>query len=412
MQRAELAAQRKFAFKVVKTLREAGFQALWAGGCVRDALLNRTPGDYDVATSAKPDDVRSVFGRKRTLAVGESFGVIVVLGPKEAGPVEVATFRSDGEYADGRRPDSVVFSTPEEDALRRDFTINGMFFDPIENRVIDYVNGQRDIQARVIRAIGEPIDRMTEDKLRTLRAVRFAATLNFEIESETAAAIRAMAPQLNAVSAERIAQELRKMLAGPRPGLAVRLADQMKLLPVIFPELRELANQPDYELTLRALHNSRGSFEIAMSILCRRLSVSVCEEICDRLRLSNKEQSQIVWLVDNSDLVCKAPALSKADLKTFLVHEYSSALLTQSRAILESQNESLAAVEFVESYRANNSADVIDPPHILTGADLIALGLKPGPQFKELLDLVRTAQLNETIATRDDALQLIRPHIQ
>jgi poly(A) polymerase len=205
-------SQREFALDVVKRLRDAGHNALWAGGCVRDQLLGLSPKDYDVATSALPDAVRDLFGRRRTLAVGASFGVITVLGGKPLEPIEVATFRTDGDYRDGRRPESVAFTDAEHDAQRRDFTINGLFYDPLEERVVDYVGGVADIEARVVRAIGDPRRRFGEDKLRMLRAVRFAATYGFALDPDTLAAIRDMAAGVTAVSGERIGGELRRVL--------------------------------------------------------------------------------------------------------------------------------------------------------------------------------------------------------
>src|SRR3954470_14577492 len=207
-----IARQREFALDVSRKLREAGFDALWAGGCVRDELLGLTPKDYDVATSATPDQIRDLFGHRRTLAIGASFGVITVLGPRDAGQIEVATFRTDAAYSDGRHPDSVTFTTAEHDAERRDFTINGLFFDPLAEKVVDYVGGQQDLKAHILRAIGNPRLRLSEDKLRMLRAVRFAATFNFSIESDTLLAIQEMAPQINTVSAERVGSEIRRML--------------------------------------------------------------------------------------------------------------------------------------------------------------------------------------------------------
>ncbi len=204
--------ERDFAVDVVRKLRGAGFQALWAGGCVRDQLLGLTPQDYDVATDALPEDVRRLF--RRTVAIGVSFGVVEVLGPPPI-TVQVATFRSDVSYSDGRHPDAVVFASAREDALRRDFTINGMFFDPLENQVIDYVGGQKDLDARVLRAIGEPKERFAEDKLRLLRAVRFATHYQLTFDPATESALRDMADQISVVSAERIAEELRRLLVDP-----------------------------------------------------------------------------------------------------------------------------------------------------------------------------------------------------
>src|SRR3954462_13574945 len=204
--------QRAFALEIAQKLRSGGFEALWAGGCVRDELLGLTPKDYDVATSATPEQIRDLFGHRRTLPIGAAFGVITVLGPRTAGQIEVATFRTDAAYSDGRHPDSVSFTTAEHDAQRRDFTINGLFYDPIANQVVDYVGGQQDLQQRTIRAIGEPRSRIGEDKLRMLRAVRFAATFNFEIDPPTFVAIQQLAAEINTVSAERIGMEIRRML--------------------------------------------------------------------------------------------------------------------------------------------------------------------------------------------------------
>ena len=230
--------RREFAVAIVHTLREAGYDALWAGGCVRDQLLGVIPKDYDVASTATPDQVISLFGRRKTIPVGASFGVVVVLGPtKAAGQIEVATFRSDGKYLDGRRPESVTFCRPEEDAQRRDFTINGMFFDPIANEVIDYVGGKDDLATGVIRAIGDPVARFTEDKLRLLRAVRFAATFQFRLEDRTADAVRQLHHELHQVSIERVAQELRRMLAHPTRAVSVRLLIETGLLAEVLPEI-------------------------------------------------------------------------------------------------------------------------------------------------------------------------------
>jgi poly(A) polymerase len=217
---------RDFALDIVRRLRQAGFQALWAGGCVRDQLLNLPPKDYDVATDATPEQIRSIFGRRRTLAIGQSFGVIVVLGPKSAGQVDVATFRQDAAYSDGRHPDSVTFSSAPEDAERRDFTINGLFYDPLAEQVIDYVGGQQDIERRLIRAIGDPFQRFAEDKLRMLRAVRFATVFGFQIEAATLDAIRQLSRQLVIVSAERIAAELRRILQAAWAAAGIELLDQ------------------------------------------------------------------------------------------------------------------------------------------------------------------------------------------
>ncbi|MEJ7596184.1 MAG: CCA tRNA nucleotidyltransferase, partial [Planctomycetaceae bacterium] len=222
----------------VRTLRQEGFETLWAGGCVRDHVLGKTPKDYDIASTATPDDVIRIFGRRRTVAVGASFGVVMVLGPdKAAGQIEVATFRSDGEYLDGRRPSRVIFCRPEEDAKRRDFTINGMFFDPIEETLIDYVGGREDLALGIVRAIGDPVARFTEDKLRMLRAVRFTATFGFALDEATADAAYQLRRKLNQVSAERISHELKRMLVHATREHSFRLLIQTGLLPEVLPEL-------------------------------------------------------------------------------------------------------------------------------------------------------------------------------
>src|SRR5207249_4152054 len=237
--------EREFAVSVVRRLQEAGHQALWAGGCVRDELLGLVPKDYDVATSARPDEVRRLF--RRTVAVGASFGVVNVLGPRAEDPplqVEVATFRSDVGYSDGRRPDQVVFSSDREDALRRDFTINGMFFDPIAGKLIDYVGGQEDLEARLLRAIGDPAVRFAEDKLRMLRAVRIATRFDLTLDPPTANAVRAMAPEITVVSAERIAKELRALLVHARRAHGMNLMFDLGLVTPILPELVPMKGLP------------------------------------------------------------------------------------------------------------------------------------------------------------------------
>lgn len=233
--------ERELAIQVVRRLRDAGFVAYWAGGCVRDELLGLPPADYDVATSARPEQVRIVF--RHTVEVGLSFGVVEVLGPKPL-KIQVATFRSDGVYSDGRRPDSVEFGSAEKDAQRRDFTINGMFFDPLENRLIDYVGGQADLKSKTLRAIGDAGHRIAEDKLRMLRAVRMATRFELALDPATAAAIRAMASEITVVSAERIADELRKLLVHPRRADGLRLMDDLNLIKPILPELLEVQALP------------------------------------------------------------------------------------------------------------------------------------------------------------------------
>ncbi len=412
-------ASREFATDVVQQLREAGHVALWAGGCVRDLLLGRGPKDFDVATSATPEQVRTLFGKRRTLAVGESFGVIIVLPPtKSAEPVEVATFRTEGAYLDGRRPTEVAFSTPEEDAQRRDFTINGMFYDPIEPKVLDYVGGEADLHRKILRAIGDPHARMTEDKLRMLRAVRFAATLEFALDPTTLAAVRQMAPEMRVVSAERIAQELRRVLAHLTRVRGFRLLVETGLLEVLFPEVGQSSIE-QITATLEHLPSSTH-FELATAALLQQIPCPVYEprtaheatgtvwEITRRLKLSAEELAAIAWLVGHLDCWNDAEQQSDAQLKRVLAHPLSRDLRCLIRAVRTAACLPVAPIQFVDDFSARHTPEQINPPELITGRDLISLGLSPGPRFKQLLDTVRDAQLNGEVRTREEALALIQ----
>jgi tRNA nucleotidyltransferase/poly(A) polymerase len=385
---------RAFATDVVRTLRAAGFEALFAGGCVRDQLLGREPDDYDVATTARPDQVQHLF--RRSVAVGAAFGVIEVLGPKPIS-IEVATFRSDGPYSDGRHPDSVRFTTARDDALRRDFTINGMFFDPLADRVIDYVGGERDLGGRIVRAIGEPAQRFREDRLRLLRAVRFAARLNFAIEPDTWAAIRAMAAEVTGVSAERVAEELRKLLTHPNRAMGARLLAESGLLHAILPEVA--AGSAD---VLERLGDS-ASFELAFAALWGPAGARTFTAAAERLRLANVERQRIRWLVGNREALVRPAELPPHVLKPILAHAGIHELLA-----LHSATGHDGAVRFVRDRLREWPAEALDPPPLVTGDDLKALGLTPGPRFKTILDAVRNAQLDGEVATGAGGLALAR----
>ena len=418
--------------EIVRRLKHSGFTALWAGGCVRDHLLDKTPQDYDVATNATPKQVRKIFAKYKTLDVGASFGVIIIVGPSGAGEVEVATFRSDGPYADGRRPDSVTFSTPEEDAQRRDFTINGMFLDPLDHKVLDYVGGERDLSQGYIRAIGDPHERMREDKLRMLRAVRFTAHLEFGLARATKAAVTEMASEIHAVSAERIAAELRRMLTDPHRHVAIELADEVGLLREILPEvvglrpgidrceaseiqLKDGRRTPRAELiqaasrsprlaALRLLHEP--SFELAFAVLL--LGVANVEVICRRLKLSNDELEKTAWLVRQQEALRDADQFSLAKLKRLLAHPFRDDLLALTRAMLLAQQADLHQVQFCERFLETTPPEILDPPPLVTGNDLIELGLRPGPRFKQLLEEVRDQQLNGELTDRTAALKWVQ----
>jgi poly(A) polymerase len=432
---------RDFATDVVRRLRDAGFEALWAGGCVRDRLLGLVPTDYDVATSATPDQVRALF--RRTVEVGASFGVIRVLGPRSTDgwmAVEVATFRTDVSYSDGRRPDAVVFSTAEDDARRRDFTINGMFFDPLDNRFVDYVGGQQDLQNRVLRAIGDPPQRFTEDKLRLLRAARFAARFELSLDPATEAAARAMAEQITQVSAERIAEELRRILVDPHRARGLSLMYDLGLVRPVLPELLEMKALPqgppaaptgdlwDHVLKVLDLLGPRPSFPLVFAALLHdvgkrrvlgrtpdrytfylheHVSRRMAGEICLRLKLSNAERERVEWLVEKHQYLCDARRMRPSKLKPVLVHPGIRELLALHRADAVASGRSTEHVEYCERLLREWSAADLNPVPLVTGHDLEGLGVERGPVYKELLDAVREAQLDGTVKTREQALAMV-----
>jgi poly(A) polymerase len=431
--------EREFAIDVVRRLKGAGHEALWAGGCVRDELLGLVPKDYDVATSAVPEQVCRLF--RRTVKVGASFGVIEVLGPRPL-RAQVATFRADVAYSDGRHPDAVVFSSPREDALRRDFTINGMFFDPLEDRLIDHVGGRDDLRNRVLRAIGDPAQRFTEDKLRMLRAARMATRFDLAVEPATAAAVRAMAGQLPVVSAERIADELRKLLVDPRRARGVALLDELHLIAVVLPELLEMRGLPQgppcaptgdlWQHVLRVLEllGPKVSFPLAFAALLhdvgkRRMAGRTPErytfyghehvgrrmasDICLRLRLSNEERERVEWLVERHQYLADAPQMRVSKLKGILAHPGIGELLALHRADALASGRGTEHVDYCErKLREWTASGELNPPPVITGDDLKAVGLPPGPLYKQLLDAVREAQLEGKATTRAQALELVQ----
>ena len=401
--------EREFAADVVARLQAAGYRALWAGGCVRDELLGIPPADYDVATDARPEQVKTLF--RRCHSFGASFGVVEVLGPR--GPdgewlkVQVATFRSDGAYTDGRHPDSVTFSSPEEDAKRRDFTINGVFFDPVGGRVIDYVGGQADLAAKVLRAIGDPAERFTEDKLRILRAVRMAARFELTIDPATFDAARRMAPEIRAVSAERIAEELRKILTNRHRARGFRLLREFDLVGQILPEVA--SDGPTWDRLVRVLEAfpPEASFPLAFAAVLQSLDPATAADACRRLRLSNAELDHVVWLVEKKDALRDAPALRPSQLKPLLVHSGIGDLFALHRAEAVADGRGVEHVEFCERVLQETPREELNPPPAVTGDDLLAAGLTPGPDFKRLLDAVREAQLDGAVRTKEDGMKLV-----
>lgn len=395
-------AQRAFAVQVVERLRSAGFEALWAGGCVRDQLLGRTPKDYDVATNARPEQVRDLFGRRNTIAIGAAFGVIGVLGrPRSAGQIEVATFREDAMYSDGRRPDAVTFSTAEADAERRDFTINGLFYDPIASQVIDYVGGQEDLERRVVRAIGDPAARFAEDKLRMLRAVRFAATFHFALDAPTQAAIQRMAGEITVVSAERIAAEMRLMLVHASRSQAVRLLAECYLLAALLPEI---ASDERWEVALdEIVRLAEPGFPLALATLVHRdVDPDGAAAIGRRWKLSNKETDRLVWLIEHQDALRDAAGQPWPTVQRLLIADGSADLLAMHVA---TNVANPADLKFCREKLALPPAE-LNPPPLITGDDLRALGIPPGREYQRLLETVRDAQLEGKVASKDDALAL------
>jgi len=420
----------EFATQVVRQLTQEGYVAYWAAGCVRDYLRGEAPQDYDIATNATPQQVRTLFGARRSLAVGESFGVVIVLGAKGTGEsVEVATFRREGDYLDGRRPSSVEFCTAEEDASRRDFTINGMFYDPLTQKVHDFVGGEKDLQLRIVRAIGNPTARMVEDKLRMLRAVRFAASLEFTLELETANAVTGMADQIQIVSAERIAQEFRRMLAGRHRARAMQLSCELGLLNVILPEVLQqtiAAGDSCWSrrlLLLEALEEA--TFPLGLAAVLRDVpspmplsshqaasssveAVGTVFQICRRMKLSNAETNQISWLVANKGSLRTLPQSSLAQIKRIVSHPNFADLLKLERTADRVDGLCGEAYPWIDEFLQRTPAEEIHPVPLLTGNDLLNLGIPAGPRFKDWLIAIRDAQLNREIATREEAISLIR----
>ncbi len=430
--------QRRFAVEVVRTLRAGGFEAYWAGGCVRDLLLGHAPKDYDVATSARPKEIRALFRKQYvTLAVGAAFGVIVVVGPKGAGQVDVTTFRMEAEYRDSRHPEVVVFSTAKEDVLRRDFTINGMLYDPMEDAVLDYVGGQEDLKRGVVRAIGDPRERLAEDKLRMLRAVRFSARFGFLMEDATRAAIREFAAQITLVSAERIAQELQSMLTHARRREAMEQCRELGILKAVLPETADLdqpvtdstgdSDETRWSRTLGVLQRLQSpTFPLALAALLHALGPPAAEndatsppgprsavgagqlagEICRRLRLSNNVEHRVHWLVRHQAALRDAHAMRWSTLAPLLVTEGINELLALHEAVAETRG--IAATD-VEHCRAmlQRPAEELNPRELLSGHDLIEHGVPRGRVYARLLGKVRDAQLDGHIASKTEALALV-----
>jgi poly(A) polymerase len=452
-----------FAISIVRILRERGHKAYLVGGCVRDLLLDREPADYDVATDAIPDEVMRIF--PDTYAVGAQFGVVLVPLPAsdvashvgtgtsdsrdvasyvstKASAVEVATFRSDIGYSDGRHPDQVRFSKdPQEDVERRDFTINGLLLDPFTNEVLDFVGGREDLKAGIIRTIGDPERRFAEDKLRMLRAVRFAARFGYEIEPATFRAIRNLASQIGQVSRERVRDELNKMLTEGHARRAFLLLDESGLLHEVLPEIEAMkgVEQPPQfhpegdvfvhtlllldklphpcpiTLAWGALLHDVGkpaTFHIAPDRIRFDghvdVGVRIAEEICHRLRCSNHDTEQILALVKNHMRFAHALQMNESTFKRFVRLPHFDEHLQLHRMDCESSHGDLTSYNFTRQKIADMPPAAIRPVPLITGDDLIAAGYRAGPQFKKILSAVEDGQLEGRLRSREEALAFAR----
>ena len=475
-------AEKDFGISIIRTLRRKGYKAYLVGGCVRDLLLSREPADYDVATDATPDEVMRIF--PETYAVGAQFGVVLVPLPEEqrqreasrgtpphyhperspnfakrssgevegsavkvarsaghAGVVEVATFRSDLGYSDGRHPDEVRFSrSPREDVQRRDFTINGLLFDPITEKVLDYVGGQKDLKAGIIRTIGEPERRFAEDKLRMLRAVRFAARFGYKIEAGALSAIQKLALQIHQVSRERVRDELTKMLTEGRAREAFLLLDQTGLLHEVLPEIEAMkgvAQPPEFHpegdvfvhtllllsklpqpcpatLAWGALLHDVGkppTFRVAPDRIRFdghvEVGIKMAEAICQRLRFSGEDTEQILALVEHHMRFAHVQRMSESTFKKFIRMPRFEEHLEMHRIDCLASHGDLGSYDFTRQKMTQLPPEVLRPQPLVTGDDLIAAGYTPGPQFKSILEAVEDAQLEGRLSGKGDAMQFV-----
>src|SRR3954451_18679256 len=423
---------------LAERLRASGHAAYFAGGCVRDLLRGETPKDFDIATDATPEIVQKIFSR--TYAVGAHFGVIVVL--ENEFQFEVATFRSDGAYLDGRRPIEVHFATAEEDAARRDFTINGMFFDPEKDEVIDFVGGRADLERKLIRAIGDPAQRFAEDRLRMLRAVRFATVLGFEIDEKTWKAIVASAATITDISSERIRDELVKIFLSPNRARGWDLLDASGLMRAVLPEMEAMkgCEQPPqfhpegdvfkHTRIMLGMLPANASLPLVFSVLFHdvakpptatvdeegrirfnghdRIGAEMTEAIMERLRFSRAEIDATVEAVRQHMVFKDVPNMRVAKLKRFMARPTFEEELELHRVDCASSHRMMDNYEFLLQKREEFANEPIIPPPLVRGDDLVALGLQPGPKFGEILEAVETRQLEGTLRNREEALEWVK----
>lgn len=430
-------SKRAGAERICRKLEAAGHRALLAGGCVRDLLLDQTPKDYDIATSARPEEVARLFAK--TVPVGVEFGTQLVVEPE--GEFEVTTFRQDGPYVDGRHPVEVWFTGSEEDARRRDFTVNALYYDLLNDNVVDYVGGQHDIEAGVIRTVGPPQERLAEDYLRLLRAVRFAARLGFRIDKATFEAMAELAPHVLETSAERIRDEVVKMLTEGASARAFRLLDETGLLDHVLPEIGAMkgveqpaAFHPEGDVlkhTLLCLEEldrvEHRTATLAFGVLLHdvgkpvtqtfedrirfnhhdKVGAEMARDICNRLRMPKRDIARIAWLVAEHMRVAAIPNMRESKRKRFVREDGFDELLAVARIDCLASHGDLSEVEWIESYIANLKPEEVKPAPLLTGKDLIALGYAPGPHFGTILSEVEDAQLEGRLTTPEEAREYV-----
>jgi poly(A) polymerase len=421
---------------ICRVLSQAGFRALLAGGCVRDMILGREPDDYDIATDARPADAARLF--EKTLDVGAAWGVTMVL--TEKGRFEVTAFRSDGPYLDGRHPATIRFTDEKEDALRRDFTINAMFLDPETDVLIDYTGGRADLDAGILRSVGNPDDRFSEDYLRLLRGIRFAARFGYTIEENTFRAMQRHAGRILHTSAERIRDELVKMLTEGKARGAFELLDETGLLTEILPEVAAMkgVEQPPafhpegdvFQHTLLMLeHLAAGaSSTLAMAALLHdagkpltktisdrirfnyhhKAGARIAEDICRRLRFSKAETARIAWIVEQHMRVADIPQMKESRRRRFVREPGFDELLAVCRIDCLASHGSLDTIAWIMDYLARLEPEKMRPEPLLTGKDLIEMGYSPGPVFSKILDAVETAQLEEELTDSAEARNFVR----
>jgi poly(A) polymerase len=428
------------ALRITRRLEASGHRALFAGGVVRDLLLKRPISDLDIATSAPPDTVEALFSR--TIPVGKQFGVMIVLA--EGRQYEVATFRSEGAYLDGRHPTTVHFTSAEEDARRRDFTVNALFLDPESLEVIDYAGGLADLERRVLKTVGDPSERFEEDRLRILRAVRFVSQLGFEIDRRTFEQVKKRAASLVRVSPERVRDEILRILTGPDPVRGLDLLLESGILAVILPEVAALEGvpqPPEYHPEGDVLVHTRLMFKIAGRIEDPILALGVllhdigkpptftvkerirfdghdkkgaemAKEVCRRLRLSSDETEEVVELVREHLRFIPVKEMRESTLKRFLRNENIEKHLELHRLDCLASHEDLTSYEFCVRKLAEFGREAMKPPPLLNGDDLIALGFKPAPLFSEILERLEDLQLEGRLQSREEALEWVKANYQ